>query len=114
MLPMIVSSNLALGAVKLSRNQILLISKGAVTETLDICSRVQSGNKTTKLTPKMKNHINQIAEDMNADGLRVVGVACKYLKNVPKELSVKNEVYMTFVGYVAFLDPPKDSAEEIC
>lgn len=56
--------------------------------------------------------MNKLSDDMNADGLRVVGVCYKYLKKVPQELSVQSEKGMTFVGYIAFLDPPKESAEE--
>ena len=48
---------------------------------------------------------------MNGDGLRVIAVACKEVESHPgRQYGVADEDDMILHGFIAFLDPPKDSA----
>ena len=59
-----------------------------------------------------RKKIEQKYLDLSAEGLRVLGVASKKLKEEKAVYSINDESDMTFVGFVAFLDPPKESAAE--
>jgi len=90
-----------------------LVSKGAVDETVGICvSKMIVEGKIEKLGKKQKQKIKDLAEELSSDGLRAVAVGFKKLRDDHKDLTVKDECDLTFLGYVAFLDPPKESAAE--
>lgn len=88
-----------------------LITKGALEETLKICSHIQIGaDEIVELTSEDAEKAKVICEGMNQDGLRVVGVAMKKLESYDnKRFGVKDEEGLTFLGFIAFLDPPKES-----
>jgi len=88
-----------------------LITKGAVEEMLKVSSFVEYNNEVCKLTEDIKNEILERVTNLNNQGMRVLGVA---QKNHPSEVgvfSVEDESEMILMGYLAFLDPPKDSAK---
>ncbi|MBC3878307.1 magnesium-translocating P-type ATPase [Undibacterium sp. FT79W] len=88
----------------------LLITKGAVEEILSVCTQVRHGEAVESLTPELLNRIRQITANLNEEGLRVVGVAAKELPPTKDTYGLADEGELTLIGYVAFLDPPKDSA----
>ena len=88
----------------------LLICKGAIEEILAACTQVRRGEAVEALTPALLAHIQSVTDAMNADGLRVVGVATRDLPPAQTACGVADEAGLTLAGYVAFLDPPKDSA----
>ena len=47
---------------------------------------------------------------LNGDGFRVVAVAYKDIEASKPDYTIKDEAGLTLLGYIAFLDPPKDSA----
>jgi Mg2+-importing ATPase len=49
-------------------------------------------------------------ERLNGDGFRVVAVACKAIAAPKPAYEAADETGLTLLGYIAFLDPPKDSA----
>jgi Mg2+-importing ATPase len=88
----------------------LLICKGAVEEMLAVCARVQHGDTTEPLTPQLLARIREVTAAQNGEGLRVVAVAAKEMPPAKEVYAVADESGMTLIGYVAFLDPPKESA----
>lgn len=86
-----------------------LICKGAVDEILSVCTQVRQGGATISLTPELLQQIHTITGDLNEEGLRVVAVASKELPPNKEVYGVADECALTLIGYVAFLDPPKDS-----
>lgn len=90
----------------------LLITKGAAEEILQICTHVEYKGEITPFTPELHKSIGETVAQYNADGMRVVALATK--ENPPEEgkFSVTDEAGMVLRGYLAFLDPPKDSASE--
>ena len=87
----------------------LLICKGAVEEILAVCSRVRHGEVDEPLTAELLARIRQVTADLNEEGLRVVAVAAKELPPTQDTYGVADECKLTLIGYVAFLDPPKES-----
>ncbi|MGQ5525131.1 magnesium-translocating P-type ATPase [Chitinimonas sp. PSY-7] len=87
----------------------LLITKGAVEEILSICTQVRHGDAIEPLTPELRTHIHTVTVSLNEEGLRVVAVAAKKGSSTQDSYSLADECELTLIGYVAFLDPPKDS-----
>ncbi|CAG8481366.1 14304_t:CDS:2 [Acaulospora colombiana] len=109
-------------------NHRFLISKGAVDEMLACCENIYLGSDDLKpdvdciegffpasdifqLTPEIIEHIKSLNEDLNEDGLRVIAVAYKRMKELVEPFTVAHETGLTLVGFCAFLDPPKPSAK---
>ena len=88
----------------------VLICKGAVEEIFSICKSCEIDGKTQLLD---ENHLATAKKEtiaLNSDGFRVVAVACKELVGHGPVYSVADEGDLTLIGYIAFLDPPKQSA----
>lgn len=86
-----------------------LITKGAVEEILAVCSRVRHGDAIEPLTPELLARIRAVTAELNEEGLRVVAVAAKEVPPNKETYGVADESELTLIGYVAFLDPPKES-----
>ena len=95
--------------VEENKEQHLLICKGAVEEILSVCSRVRHGENDELLTAELLTRIRAVTASLNEEGLRVVAVASKELSQAREIYSVADESKLTLIGYVAFLDPPKES-----
>lgn len=89
----------------------LLICKGALEEMLAICSKVQHGDEIEQLTPELLARIKEVTADLNEEGLRVVAVAAKELPPIKDIYGMDDENDLTLAGYVAFLDPPKETTK---
>jgi P-type Mg2+ transporter len=91
-----------------------LICKGAVEEMLSICSFVRLGGKSVPLTPQLASQISEVRNEMNENGLRVLAVAYKEfgLEDVNYQYRIQDETALILAGFIAFLDPPKESTAE--
>ena len=88
-----------------------MITKGAVEEILEICTLVDYKGQVSPITNQIKDNIKRISKNLNKDGLRVIAVCQKNdLKNV-KDIDIQDEKNMVLLGFIGFLDPPKESAE---
>ena len=88
-----------------------MITKGAVEEMLSICSHVEYNGKVTTLTEDMKKTVLKTVDELNDDGMRVIAVAQKTNPSPVGTFSVEDENDMVLIGYLAFLDPPKESTK---
>jgi P-type Mg2+ transporter len=89
----------------------LLISKGAVEEMLSICTRVRHGDAEEPITPALLERIRAVTSSLNEEGLRVVAVASRELPPAKSNYGVADECDLTLIGYIAFLDPPKETTQ---
>jgi len=87
----------------------LLICKGALEEVLGVCNRVRHGEADEALTPELLERIVQVTAGFNEEGLRVVAVAARAMEAGRDTYGLADESDLTLIGYVAFLDPPKES-----
>jgi Mg2+-importing ATPase len=88
----------------------LVICKGAVEEMLAACTQVRHGEAVEPLTPELLARVREVTASLNEEGLRVVAVAVKELPPSKYTYGVADECDLTLVGYIAFLDPPKESS----
>jgi len=97
-----------------NQKQHLLICKGAVEEIMRLSTHVEVEGKVLDVTPEHDAHRKQLVQDLNAQGFRVVAIAYKIMPGGSDEphYAVQDESDMTLLGYLAFLDPPKDTAAE--
>ena len=89
-----------------------MITKGAVEEILSICAKVEYKGEISEITREIKQNILNITKDLNKQGLRVIAVAQREDIDNIKSFSVKDEAKMVLIGFIGFLDPPKESAKE--
>ena len=89
-----------------------LITKGAVEEILNICTTFEYKGQTEKLTNKKIENMRKICKDLNEEGFRVVAICKKIITNNKKDFNSTDEKDMTLLGFIGFLDPPKESAKE--
>ena len=92
-----------------AKNQ--LITKGAVEEMLNICSFVDYKGEVSPISKQIKDNIKKISKNLNKDGLRVIAVAQKNTELDEKDFDVSSEKNMVLLGFIGFLDPPKESAK---
>ena len=93
-------------------NKTHMITKGAVEEVLNACSFVDLDSEIKPLTPAQRKNVMDRVYQLNQEGMRVVGVAQKSDPRGVGEFGVDDERDMVLIGYLAFLDPPKESARE--
>lgn len=92
-------------------HQHLLICKGAVEEILSLCTQSKLNNSIAAMNAEELSKLDTLKQELNEDGLRVLAIAYKEIPNgVHREYHVQDETELTFLGYLAFLDPPKQSA----
>jgi len=97
-------------AVEDKSGQVELITKGAIEEMLAISTSAGQDEEIVQLCDDMRKKIINTCYNLNEKGMRVLGLARKPINTNTTTLSVSDENDMIFVGYLAFLDPPKDSA----
>ena len=89
-----------------------LITKGAVEEILNICTTFEYKGQTEKLRNEKIENMRKICKDLNEEGFRVVAICKKIITNNKKDFNSTDEKDMTLLGFIGFLDPPKESAKE--
>ena len=87
-----------------------LITKGAVEEILSICSFIEIDGEVKDITDELIANAKKIAEENNLEGIRVIAVAQKNNVHGVNVFGVQDESDMVLIGFVGFLDPPKESA----
>ncbi|WP_255365331.1 magnesium-translocating P-type ATPase [Collimonas sp. OK242] len=90
----------------------ILICKGAVEEILSVCTRADQAGQAISLEEHHGAALGKTVQDLNSDGFRVIAVAYRELPAGEIAFGVADEADLVLVGYIAFLDPPKDSAAE--
>lgn len=90
----------------------ILITKGAPEEIFKICSRYRKKDRIFDLDAKIKKTINDQFKKLSQDGFRVLAIASREIKEISKTYSRLEEKDMVFLGFIAFLDPPKETAKE--
>lgn len=86
-----------------------MITKGAVEEMLTVCSYAEYKGQVSPLTDDIRCYILKKVDELNEEGMRVIAVAQKTNPSPVGAFGVKDESDMVLMGYLAFLDPPKES-----
>lgn len=96
--------------VQKDANRHTLICKGAVEEVLQISDWAAIQGEAVAIDEALRARVRRVVEDLNEDGLRVIAVAYKDLPAAQQQYSVADETGLILLGYMAFLDPPKETA----
>ena len=92
------------------KGKIQMITKGAIEEMLQVCKYVQYEGEVIELYEDTKKEIIEKVLDLNEDGMRVLALAQKRIDKTDV-ITVDSEKDMVLMGYLSFLDPPKQSAK---
>jgi Mg2+-importing ATPase len=100
--------------VEKEKQQHELICKGAVEEMLAVCSFARVRDEIIPLSPQLVSQVSQVRSEMNEKGLRVLAVAYKQidLEDANYQYRKNDETGLVLAGFIAFLDPPKESTAE--
>ncbi len=96
--------------VQTPEGQEMLITKGAVEEMLSISPWVDVNRSVAPLAADLRARVLAMARDLNEEGFRVIAVAVRKFKPGHGAYTVADEDDMILIGFIAFLDPPKESA----
>jgi Mg2+-importing ATPase len=88
----------------------LMVTKGAVSNVLDVCSCVELTNGSQDIAGARED-IERQCKSLGNDGFRTLGLAYKRLDNI-SQISKQHEAGMTFLGLLVFFDPPKAGVTE--
>jgi Mg2+-importing ATPase len=88
----------------------LLVCKGAVEEVFAACSRYRLRDEVGPLDPSHLPKVQAITRQLNQGGFRVVAVASRSLDSGKASWGPGDEADLTLLGFIAFLDPPKETA----
>lgn len=89
-----------------------LVCKGALDEVLAVCNRVRLDGEEFPLHDALRADIREHAARLNDEGLRVVAVAVRQFPGDRRDYRVEDEQELLLTGYIAFLDPPKETSRE--
>jgi P-type Mg2+ transporter len=90
----------------------ILITKGAPEEILKVCTRVSRGGVSEPFTTEWHTRSIGVYEKLSREGFRVLAVASKEITNEKSIYSPTDETDLTLLGFVAFIDPPKETVPE--
>ncbi len=92
----------------------ILICKGALDEVMSQCSRMEINGEVVAMSPEYDAKSRQLAGVLNGEGFRVIALAYKEMPGAKDEpvYSVKDESDLILLGFLAFLDPPKETTME--
>ena len=89
-----------------------MVTKGAVEEMLSICSYAECDGEVKPLTATIRHQILETVNELNDKGFRVLAIAQKSNPSPVDSFGIKDECDMVLMGYLAFLDPPKESTAD--
>ena len=95
-----------------NEGQQFLIAKGAPEEIGRVCSKCELKSQIRDMTADLQKEIEQKFSELSSEGFRVLAVSFKQLGEQRQVCSVDDENEMVFLGFVAFIDPPKETAKE--
>jgi Mg2+-importing ATPase len=94
------------------KNEQILICKGAVEEIMHLSTQVEVNGEVLEVLPVHDEHRKQRVKELNEGGFRVIAVAYRMFPgdNDEPHYTIPDESNLTLLGFMAFLDPPKDTA----
>jgi Mg2+-importing ATPase len=90
----------------------VLICKGAVEDVFKVCSSYQVEDDVLPLIDMIKQDVLEDYEALSADGYRVLAIAYREFTREKTTFAAADEGEMILLGYIAFLDPPKESTAQ--
>ena len=95
--------------VETPEHEYQILTKGAPEAVFARCTQFESEGEILPMEPILTGDLIQEYNDLSADGFRVLAVASRNLDKRPA-YSKADESELILKGYIAFLDPPKETA----
>ncbi|OPY39146.1 MAG: putative copper-exporting P-type ATPase A [Methanoregula sp. PtaU1.Bin051] len=89
-----------------------LITKGAPEEILRFCTRISRESGSEPFTGEWQAKAVALYNTLSREGFRILAVASRKVTDEKSTYSPEDETDLTFHGFVAFIDPPKETASE--
>jgi len=89
-----------------------LITKGAPEEVLKFCTRISRGGNEEPFTREWHDRAAVLYDSLSRDGFRLLSVASRKITDIKSTYKPEDETGLTLHGFVAFIDPPKETAHE--
>ncbi len=89
-----------------------LVTKGAPEQMFAVSSSVRDNKGIRPFTDEVQEEMKHLYETLSADGFRVLAIACRPIGDVKADYTPDDEKDMVLLGFVAFIDPPKEKARE--
>ncbi len=89
-----------------------LITKGAPEEIVKVISHYELDGETRELTGEARSKIERKYRDLSSQGFRVLGVSYRRAEEGKVVFATVDENDMVFLGFIAFIDPLKETAGE--
>ncbi len=90
----------------------ILISKGAPEEVHKICSSIEDNGEVKSISEEFKRKITEKYIELSREGYRVLSVCYRVDRSNKTVYTITDEREMVFLGFIAFIDPPKESVKE--
>lgn len=94
-------------------NSRLLITKGAPEEVYKVCSHFTINGKKEAFGEQSEKNCAKLYKQLSNDGYRVLAIAVKNIGDKKNIYSKSEESDLTLIGYIGFLDPPKEGLTEV-
>ena len=94
------------------QNQRFMITKGAPEEVVKVCAYYEIRDLIISITDEIRKKIEQKYVELSSEGYRVLAVTYRRIIEEKPVYTANDEKEMVFLGFVAFLDPPKETARE--
>ena len=89
-----------------------LVTKGAVEEMLACSAYAETHGKIVPITDEIRKYVLRRSDELNEKGMRVIAVAQKTNPSPIGSFSTADERDMVLIGFLAFLDPPKETTAD--
>src|SRR5208337_2498433 len=90
----------------------VLICKGAVEDVFKVCSSYQVEDDVLPMIDMIRQDVLEDYEALSADGYRVLALAYWEFPRDKTVFGAADESDMILLGYIAFLDPPKETTAQ--
>lgn len=100
-------------SVVVKNSEKLLICKGAPENIWPVAAHYDDNGTIKKLTPEMLKRFSKRFNELSAEGFRVLAISYKTLSDKDDTFNKDDENDLIFLGYTAFLDPPKHAVKDV-
>lgn len=90
----------------------IMVTKGALTNVLDVCKTYESSDKTGGGIEEVKSRILDLFDKYSSQGYRVLGLAYKFIED-GTDIQKQKAEDMVFAGLLLFIDPLKDDIKDV-
>jgi Mg2+-importing ATPase len=91
----------------------VLITKGAPEEILKLCTRISHVNGPDEpFSGEWLTRAKALYDSLSGEGFRLLAVASRPVGTEKSTYKLEDEADLTLHGFVAFIDPPKETAHE--